>query len=237
MVDLKLPFNSTSVVRLGVQSSAVPYKDQSPNLGKRTMLNTIDSKGEEPEEVQDVARNESQSSVLPSEEPTEVEDMKALEPDTSVPDTGLQETNNVTTAADDDSDSSTPRQVDGEEDDEENSVAQLPDEDEQANNGDADKGRGSGLTTALDSMADDRSQISHSYYNTPKKKKDNAVTYYNDSAAEATVNEQKIEIDPNDYESMYSIKRDLDMLRESASEVTDKIDSLGSKKNKSGKNI
>lgn len=114
----------------------------------------------------------------------------------------------------DDSDSSTPHQVDNDDD---NSLAslQLP---------------------AADEAADDpslaNSSVAHQYYNTRKGIRSNA--YYNDTAV-PTQEEDKITVDPNDYESMYSIKRDLDMLRESSSEVSQKINELGTKEKKKGK--
>lgn len=123
------------------------------------------------------------------------------------------------------SDSSTPHLVDN--DGEDNSLSLLPPSSSDILDGvgwasSATEDHGSGLT----------SKSSHHYYNSSAKQLDN--TYYNNSAIAAANNDDTIRIDPNDYESMYSIKRDLESLREASSRTSEKIDALGSSSSKYG---
>ena len=122
----------------------------------------------------------------------------------------------------DSSESSTPQQIeeDGGEDDSLSSIPQpsvdnIP------------------VTSQLQIPEESSSERSHhGYYNVTDKK-----DYYNELAAKGMPLEppqDPIKLDPNDYESMYSIRRELDLLKVSSNEVANKIDSLGSRETKHG---
>jgi len=177
-LDLKLPFNPTSVVRLDTKSPS------SSTMAGDLKNNTV--------------------SITASVNPATVY--------------ATQNKNDT-----DDSDSSTPHQVD-EENDDDNSLAMIADEHYDAEDS----------TLPTETTTDVKSASSvHRYYNISDDKS-TSNNYYNEIATKG-LPEDRISIDPNDYESMYSIRRELDKLKESSSEVSDKIDSLGSKTKKRGK--
>lgn len=169
---------------------------------------------EEVKSTNDVSSKEIVETVSPL-----MPEIRALESSDVTGDSDQYQDSRLSEKSDDnieDSDSSTPHQVDNDDD---NSLASIP-------------------QPAADEEPDDASfaqssiTTSHQYYNTKDGVPDNI--YYNDTAA-LQQTEDKIKIDPDDYESMYSIKRDLDMLNQSSTEVLLKINSLGTDEKKKGK--
>lgn len=135
-----------------------------------------------------------------------------------------------------DSDSSTPHQVDIDGDD--NSLALIPQPaadvilpDDHKDHQSAVDGHKIDQCAVYEHSKAFTSQSTYHYYNTagqgPQK--------YNDFAATALAREQEtIQVDLNDYESMYSIKTELDQLRQLSSEVSERINILGTRNRTKG---